>query len=298
MILHLDFPLMRPYINPPGRYVIMEIKEYFGDLNVRAVYDKTFSYQQMKIPRVIQCKPGIYSIEMILDGCVKLQKDETVIPLKAPVVFWIGDAVKQFQYRSSGSFYRHLWIDFTGPRGCRIYHALRSKFPEGKVVLPRENLPAILNTFLEIKNDFHRKDGYNINTMTFNIEKLVYLILAVEDKHRRSLGDPHDINNLIDNLRMNPFEKYDTRQIAAEKGISEVYFRLLFRQFCGMSFFKFLSQTRLESSKNLILSGKYRIKEIAELCGYSGIGSFSNAFTANFGISPRAYRKQMNEDKI
>ena len=88
------------------------------------------------------------------------------------------------------------------------------------------------------------------------------------------------------------FEKYDSGEIAASKGISEVYFRALFRQSCGIPFSKFLYQTRLECSKELILSGKLRIKEIAELCGFSCVGSFSNAFSAGFGISPRAYRKQ------
>ena len=270
-----------------------ENKEYFGDLSLRGVFDKTFSFELMQRAPVILCKPEVYSIEMILDGTVKLREDENVITLKGPVIFWLGDATKLFQYRPCSSSYRHLWIDFTGPRGLRIYNALRSKFPEGKLALPRENLPAILSSFIEIRNDFHRKDGYNINTMTFNLEKLVYLILSIEDKNHRYLGDPYNINEVIENMRINPYEKYESRQIAAAKGISEVYFRLLFREFCGMSFSKFLFQTRLESSKNLILSGKYRIKEIAELCGYSGTGSFSNAFCANFGISPRTYRKQM-----
>lgn len=277
----------------------MRTNEYFGDLSVLAVYDKTLTFRDFRLKtkgRGRECNPEEYSIELILDGSVRLRKDDDQIILKAPVIFWLGDAVKRFQYCYAGCSYRHLWIDFTGPRGRRIYTALQSKFPEGKISLPRKNLPAILNIFTEVGNDFHRKDGYNINTMTFNIEKLVYLILSIEDEHRRCLGDPYDIYGFIENLRLNPFEKYDLAEIAASKGISEVYFRLLFRQFCGMPFSKFLFQNRLESSKNLILSEKLRIKEIAELCGFSGTGSFSNAFSANFGMSPRAYRKQVRRE--
>ena len=265
--------------------------DYFGDLSIRSAYDKSFG-ANFSHGRRNNCQPGIFSIEMILEGSVHLLKDKQFIELKSPVVFWLGDLDTFFQYAHIGSPYRHLWIDFSGSRGRRIYLALRSKYPQGKIAIPKKNLPAILQLFMEIDNDFHRSGGYNRNTMTFKMENLIYLILAVEDESRQVLGDPYDIGGFIENIRRNPFGKYDSGEAAASKGISEVYFRMLFRQSCGMPFTKFLYQTRLECSKQLILSGKLMIKEIADLCGFSCSNSFSNAFSASFGISPGKFRKQ------
>ena len=118
----------------------METNEYFGDLTIRSVFDKRFNSSFPHDVR-ISCKPGVFSIEMIVEGEVRLQKDGRCIPLKAPVIFWLGDQDKYFCYQYIGTPYRHLWIDFVGSRGRRIYTALKSKFPKGKISLPKRIFP-------------------------------------------------------------------------------------------------------------------------------------------------------------
>ena len=80
------------------------------------------------------------------------------------------------------------------------------------------------------------------------------------------------------------------REIAQSLGISPSHLRARFRASCGVSIGRHLRRLRLEQACGLLRLGPQRVSEIAELCGFSSIYSFSRAFRASYGVSPLAYR--------
>ena len=121
----------------------MPVSSYFNDLTVHAAFDLWYKDQ----PHYwMPCKEGIYSLELLAEGEVQLLLDQTAIKLKAPTVFWIGDDYQAFHYYYTSSRpYRHLWVDFSGERGKRIYRSLRQDFPGGQLRLPQTRLPVFLS---------------------------------------------------------------------------------------------------------------------------------------------------------
>jgi AraC-like DNA-binding protein len=81
------------------------------------------------------------------------------------------------------------------------------------------------------------------------------------------------------------------QDIARTLGISPSHLRARFRASCGLSIGRHLRRMRLERACGLLRLGQQRVSEVAELCGFTSIYSFSRAFRQAYGVSPMAYRR-------
>ncbi len=81
----------------------------------------------------------------------------------------------------------------------------------------------------------------------------------------------------------------DIAMVARQLGISQ---RSLQRglEECGTSYREVVQQVRLELSRSYLRDSRYQISEIAFLLGYGQVSSFTRAFKAATGVSPRAWR--------
>ncbi|PTX91533.1 AraC family transcriptional regulator [Opitutus sp. ER46] len=83
------------------------------------------------------------------------------------------------------------------------------------------------------------------------------------------------------------------RELASQLGMSQSHLRARFAASCGVSLGRHMRGLRLERACGLLRMSSKRVSEIAEQCGYGSVYSFSRAFHAAYGLSPRAYRNQM-----
>ncbi|MBU3127748.1 response regulator [Clostridium tagluense] len=72
--------------------------------------------------------------------------------------------------------------------------------------------------------------------------------------------------------------------------ISPTYFSFIFKKETKMTFINYLTQIRMDASKELIKTSKLKSFEIAYKVGYSEANYFSYCFKKHFGISPSEYR--------
>lgn len=81
-------------------------------------------------------------------------------------------------------------------------------------------------------------------------------------------------------------------EIAAVCGVSECYFRRLFREYSGESPVEFRQERRIERAKQLLLSEEhYTIGEVASELGFLDIYHFSKTFKKLCGVSPNRFLK-------
>jgi two-component system response regulator YesN len=76
--------------------------------------------------------------------------------------------------------------------------------------------------------------------------------------------------------------------------LSPSYFLHLFKQASGATFTDYLTRTRIDKAKSLLLGSNFNITEIAYKVGYSDSNYFSTVFKNSEGMTPSAYRKQCN----
>jgi AraC-like DNA-binding protein len=94
-------------------------------------------------------------------------------------------------------------------------------------------------------------------------------------------------------IRENCTEILSLRQVSGIVNTSPFYFCKLFRKCTGVTFTEFVSRTRVEKAKNLLLNPNLRISEIAFAVGFQSITHFSRMFKQIVGDTPTDYRGKL-----
>ena len=74
-------------------------------------------------------------------------------------------------------------------------------------------------------------------------------------------------------------------------GVSSFYLSKLFKEEKGETFINYISEKRLEKSRQLLSETELSIKEITAEVGYNDQNYFSRIFKNKYGLSPKEYRK-------
>ncbi len=86
---------------------------------------------------------------------------------------------------------------------------------------------------------------------------------------------------------------YSISLLAKKVHLSEVKLKKGFKDFFGITPYKFLKSQRLKQAKKLLLSGEYNINEVALMTGYKYANNFSSAFAKEFGLNPKEVLKSI-----
>lgn len=90
--------------------------------------------------------------------------------------------------------------------------------------------------------------------------------------------------NYCSDLKLPDFAKLCARSLSS--------FRRDFLQLYGMPPGKWLTEKRLERSKQLLRNTQMKMEEVSFECGFKNRSHFSRLFKQQFGLSPQAYRVQ------
>ncbi len=73
---------------------------------------------------------------------------------------------------------------------------------------------------------------------------------------------------------------------------SESYGHKLFKKHLGMPFRMCLRNVRLTKAEEALKDTSHTLSEIAYLCGFTSLSTFSKVFKETYGVSPTTYRKK------
>ena len=73
---------------------------------------------------------------------------------------------------------------------------------------------------------------------------------------------------------------------------SESYGHKLFKKHLGMPFRMCLRNVRLTKAEEALKDKSHTLSEIAYLCGFTSLSTFSKVFKEKYGVSPTTYRKK------
>jgi AraC-like DNA-binding protein len=83
-------------------------------------------------------------------------------------------------------------------------------------------------------------------------------------------------------------ERILVKNMAALVGLHTGYFGALFHQETGVTMNQYIIRTRVRNAENMLRSGEYKVKEVAEACGYCDDLHFFKQFKAVMGMPPSA----------
>ena len=83
-----------------------------------------------------------------------------------------------------------------------------------------------------------------------------------------------------------------TKTLAKLCGVSEKYFRTLFKKRYGVTPTQYVIQLRLNAALKYLDYGGYTVAEIAEQVGIPDVYYFSKLFKRKFGVSPSKFQQK------
>ena len=86
------------------------------------------------------------------------------------------------------------------------------------------------------------------------------------------------------------------KDVANAVFLSSSYANHCFYSECGCSIFDFITQSRINEAKRLLLESDEQITMISELVGYNGKTNFYLTFKKNVGMSPAQFRRSNREE--
>lgn len=125
------------------------------------------------------------------------------------------------------------------------------------------------------------------------ITSVIYQMLGLACQRQRKRVVSHKFKYIQEGIELMENNSDKTlNEIAQICGVSEGYFRKLFREYSGENPIEFRQKHRIEKAKQLLLLDTHSIGEIAEELNFSDIYHFSKTFKKITGLSPQNYIKQ------
>lgn len=249
----------------------------------------------------------------------KLEVSEIVIAIKVPAGH--GDAVHK--NRASHGFAMHLEgdkdYDF-GDKVCKVRkndiiympkgssysvetyekglcYAINFQLSHEMTNGPFSFTPKNPNLFIEAFRAAEKAWRTKSEGYIFKCKSELYSILSAMRAERRMDYHPFAKLEIIRPALDIIAENYSSGELSipelSEKcGVSEVYFRSVFRSVFGVSPIKYINQLKISRAKELLSSKMYTVASVAEMSGFCDISYFSREFKKAVGVSPSEYKKE------
>jgi YesN/AraC family two-component response regulator len=111
---------------------------------------------------------------------------------------------------------------------------------------------------------------------------------------RQQNAEPPMITRAKDFISKNQGEALSLGQVAKAVNTSTFYFCKMFKKATGLNFTDYVSRTRIEKAKNLLLNPNLRVSEIAFEVGFQSLTHFNRVFKKIVGESPTEYRGEVS----
>lgn len=110
---------------------------------------------------------------------------------------------------------------------------------------------------------------------------------------RKQNAEPPMITRAKEFIGKNQGEDLSLGRVAKAVNTSTFYFCKMFKKATGLNFTEYVSRTRIEKAKNLLLNPNLRVSEIAFEVGFQSLTHFNRVFKKIVGESPTGYRGEV-----
>lgn len=251
-----------------------------------------------------------FNIEKIISAAlIKPQKNENT-------VIHYGDKIPRYElvYKISGEVVTHFkgevfhirqgmayiipkcdnadyYIERTVPGDCiDIFFDTDTELAQKLRIVDFNENTKILVLFQSLyKLWITRPRGYYFKCMSVLYE-ILYMMILKSDKYSPN-SKLKKIESGIEYIHNNLYTDINYYEPSKICGMSYTYFKKLFIEKFGIPPVQYVNNMRLERSRELLLTNKYSVGEIAKMCGFENVYYFSGKFKEKYGLSPTEYKK-------
>lgn len=149
---------------------------------------------------------------------------------------------------------------------------------------------SVKNCFSKIETEWNRKDSPYLPECKSLCYKIIGMMARQTTMYHpsRKFDKIRDAETYLHQHYMENDFRLDSLPVIA--GISQRYFETLFQKKYGATPKEYVLSLKIEQAKELLMSEKLLIRDIALMLGYSDIYHFGKIFTKKTGYTPSEYR--------
>ncbi len=233
-----------------------------------------------------KCDPGYdfgpvtrdsYTIQYVLSGCGTVSKGQATFPVHATECFILRPGETIRLTADVLNPWTYIWIGFRSTLDLPELHK--------EDVIPGKSLE---NLFLEIANCNKPANRPLEPLLLSYLWDLIFRMRQMNaGKHNIYKNSEAYVEKACQLISSN-YATIDVNHLAAHLKLSRCYLSRIFKEGTGISVQSYLTNTRLQAARSLLLSG-YTVSQVSSMVGYADIASFSRAFKAYYKFSPRQY---------
>lgn len=135
------------------------------------------------------------------------------------------------------------------------------------------------------------------------IWKLLFVFQQMNTPADRTYKKAEEYVEQACNLISSHYATTNVQLLAKQLHLNRSYLSRIFKEITGISIQSYLTNTRLQAARSLILQD-YTVSQASAMVGYSDIASFSRAFKNYYKVSPKQYlhldqeRHELPEDSL
>jgi YesN/AraC family two-component response regulator len=144
----------------------------------------------------------------------------------------------------------------------------------------------LINLFRELTIVWAKQEsGYIVKTRALFmliLQRLSEIILTEEETPAFDFR----VTKVMNYIALHYSEKLTVKDLAQQVHLDPDYFGQLFKRETGFSIHQCITNIRLRNAENNLLTGAYKVHEVADLCGFSDSFHFYKCFKSTRGFPP------------
>ena len=103
------------------------------------------------------------------------------------------------------------------------------------------------------------------------------------------------VTGIVRMIERQPDAGLSLAALAREAGLSPYHFLRTFEQVTGVTPHQYVRRARLREAAMRLATERTKVVDVALDCGFGDVSNFNHAFRGEFGMSPRAHRRQVQQ---
>lgn len=182
-----------------------------------------------------------------------------------------------------------LWMHLEGCNTKDFFAYIHTMYGERLAFTP----PSSKNTktaMLQLINAFRLPSHMSESEQSQRIHRLLCELIVLP-KVKPQEDDTDAVSQVIDYIMQHLFEDMSVNDVAAFVNLSASHLSRLFKIRTGFSPHEFITLRRIDAAKELLLTTRLSVKQIAFRVGYHSEANFITSFSSKTGITPAVFRR-------
>lgn len=172
-------------------------------------------------------------------------------------------------------------------------HHNSSRFKEGFLTSSDNRMQLLQNQLLELSQQPSLLSQLKIQSNLIEIitHQIDGLMVENENQHVLALKSHYDKIMLAKKIIDADVSKnFTITELAKAVGTNEQYLKKYFKEYFGKTVSNYITERKMTYAKELIITGEYRVVDVARMTGYKHSTHFTTAFKKYFGFIPNSLR--------